>query len=459
MINQQQEGTQDHNISAAMADPSISTDSGSTRHASGNTMDAQFEDALNQAMGDTTVSTAAAAKSSDSGNGETYYVDPNGNDSGDGSAANPWKTIQHAVDSDSPIQAGDTVLVQPGTYNEQITLGKSGSDENRITLKANGDVTINDPDPTGGKFQDGTIQSYSQSNWNIDGFTIKDSPYSGISLHDAHNMTVQNNHTEKTGSSGIIALPGSYFGGGEQEVTSSNIKVLNNTIDTANARYFEGSPDVGQQEALSIWGVDGFEVAGNKVTNGMTEGIDIKVGSRNGSVHDNEVSGVAAISGTSRNSGAAIYLDGNRADQFNIDVYGNYVHDNHANGISVSDEDSSIGSISNIRIHDNIISNNGTLGVNGGQGVDITSSANDVEVYNNKMTGNLQSFDVESAYGATPKNVRIHDNQFLDNKYRPGYAGDNVEGLEVTNNVFSGKGGADFEKGNVNVKESGNTTV
>jgi hypothetical protein len=47
----------------------------------------------------------------------THYVSPTGNDSADGSAAVPWKTIQHAADR---VVEGDTVIVHPGTYEEFV---------------------------------------------------------------------------------------------------------------------------------------------------------------------------------------------------------------------------------------------------------------------------------------------------------------------------------------------------
>lgn len=406
--------------------------------------------------------TFSASSGSSSSSGHTYYVSTSGDDHGDGSADHPWRTIQHAVDGNAPIKGGDTVLVQPGTYSEEVSISKSGSDGNPITLKANGDVTIVDPNPTGGKFEDGSIQTKSGvANLTIDGFTIKDSPWAGIALHDGKNIVVQNNHTENSGSSGVIALPGSYYGGGEAEVTGKNIKVLNNTINNANSRYVEGSPAIGQQEALSIWGVDGFEVAGNKVTNGKTEGIDIKVGSRNGTVHDNEVSGSAEISGTSRHGGPAIYIDGNRADMFNIDVFRNNVHNNHADGISVADEDPSTGSVRNVRVHDNVISNNGTLGANGGQGISVYSTVDGLDIYNNVMRGNIEGFDVGKNFGASPQNVSIHDNQFLDNRYRPGVLSDGVNGFKLVNNKFSGARGTNFDREGTqtNVQTSGNVAV
>lgn len=44
----------------------------------------------------------------------TYYVATNGSDSGDGSAARPWKTIQYAL---TRVSDGSTILVKPGLYN------------------------------------------------------------------------------------------------------------------------------------------------------------------------------------------------------------------------------------------------------------------------------------------------------------------------------------------------------
>lgn len=46
--------------------------------------------------------------------GGQYYVSPNGNDSGDGSAGNPWRTLSRA---DASVRPGDTVHVAVGPYN------------------------------------------------------------------------------------------------------------------------------------------------------------------------------------------------------------------------------------------------------------------------------------------------------------------------------------------------------
>ncbi|HWB01667.1 MAG TPA: choice-of-anchor D domain-containing protein [Verrucomicrobiales bacterium] len=73
----------------------------------------------------------------------TYRVEATGNDTtGNGTASAPWRTIQKAV---NVAAAGDTVLVGPGTYTENVSWasapsGKSGS---RITFDGQNGATVN----------------------------------------------------------------------------------------------------------------------------------------------------------------------------------------------------------------------------------------------------------------------------------------------------------------------------
>ena len=63
----------------------------------------------------------------------TYHVWLQGKDTADGSAAAPWRTLQHAVNS---LQPGDTALVGPGTYRERIEVKHGGTEAAPITLSA-----------------------------------------------------------------------------------------------------------------------------------------------------------------------------------------------------------------------------------------------------------------------------------------------------------------------------------
>ncbi len=67
---------------------------------------------------------AAARVTPGSTTGQSYYVAPDGDDTGPGSASAPWKTIQHAADV---LQPGDTVYVRGGVYSEAVAINVSGS--------------------------------------------------------------------------------------------------------------------------------------------------------------------------------------------------------------------------------------------------------------------------------------------------------------------------------------------
>jgi hypothetical protein len=395
--------------------------------------------------------------------GNAYYVSTNGSDANPGTKDQPWKTVNYGVNKDI-VKAGDSILVESGTYTELITLGKSGNSESGyITLKANGNVTLRDPDPINGGFREGVIQSAGKGYWNIEGFRIENSSWAGISLRDANNMIIQNNHTYETGASGIIVLPETYYGGGEAEITSKNIKVLNNTVERANWRWQGNGDGNGTQEALSIWGVDGFEVANNTLKEGKREGIDAKVGSRNGSIHDNTVTGQALVSGTPRgyNGGPAIYIDGNRANTFNIDIYDNTVFNNTADGIVIGDEVSEQGDVSDIRVYNNVIYGNGIKGVNGGRAIGISSNVSKVEILNNTVVNNVMGFYLDAAEpGYRPHDIMFRNNIFADSTYQNGWVQD-IDNLTFDNNLFSDKLEKLYDGGSGlgNFKASNNTMV
>lgn len=61
-----------------------------------------------------------------------YYVAPSGSDTNPGTAEQPWHTLQHAADS---AQAGDTVLLQTGTFTEEeVRFTRSGVPNAPITF-------------------------------------------------------------------------------------------------------------------------------------------------------------------------------------------------------------------------------------------------------------------------------------------------------------------------------------
>jgi parallel beta-helix repeat protein len=73
--------------------------------------------------GGTSTASAVITVSGDIPSGNKYYVSPSGNDSNPGTSAQPWKTLQHAADL---VNAGDTIMILPGTYTKGLKLTRSG---------------------------------------------------------------------------------------------------------------------------------------------------------------------------------------------------------------------------------------------------------------------------------------------------------------------------------------------
>jgi len=63
----------------------------------------------------------------------TYYVSPAGSDSSPGTQAQPFATVQFAVNR---LYAGDTLYLRAGDYHENVTLARSGAANAPITLQA-----------------------------------------------------------------------------------------------------------------------------------------------------------------------------------------------------------------------------------------------------------------------------------------------------------------------------------
>ncbi len=136
--------------------------------------------------------------------GTFYYVATDGNDVNPGTSELPWRTIQKAADT---MVLGDTVIVRPGTYNEQVTAVNSGSSrgcgigESPITYLADpsGDVIVNAAGNTCGFLVEDKIWII------IDGFKITGSDEDGIKINvdGPGYITVRNCHIYGNSDDGI----------------------------------------------------------------------------------------------------------------------------------------------------------------------------------------------------------------------------------------------------------------
>jgi hypothetical protein len=74
------------------------------------------------------------------------FVSVTGEDSGNGSKATPWRTLQHALNEATP---GSIIYLMPGTYHERVTVTRSGTENAyiKVTALEPGTVTMDGNEP------------------------------------------------------------------------------------------------------------------------------------------------------------------------------------------------------------------------------------------------------------------------------------------------------------------------
>jgi len=118
----------------------------------------------------------------------TYYVSPSGDNLNDGSEANPWFTIQGAINNAS-VSNGDIIVVKNGIYNENINVTKEitiKSENGYLSTTVIAVVTAED-----------YVFEVRANNVTIDGFTAYGATAvwnsSGIGLIGVNNCTINSN--------------------------------------------------------------------------------------------------------------------------------------------------------------------------------------------------------------------------------------------------------------------------
>ncbi len=360
----------------------------------------------------------------------TYYVATNGNDNWAGSEESPWKTIQHAAQT---VVAGDVVYIKAGTYNESVSVAHSGTSNSYIVFSAYpGDeglvvITHNTFEIVGKSYIKvvGLVREYGDKGFYVEG------PSDGVMLIG--------NSTYETTSSGIGAWgvpwgddPGNYS-------NIHNLVIKNNIIEKAC--------DGGWNECITLAnGVDGFEIAHNTIKNGGDptnggEGIDIKEGTKNGTIAYNSIYGLTR---------RGIYLDGGGLLGFtppvleNIQIYGNIVHDNADAAIAIMTEGD--GSVHNVQIYNNILYNQDDDGVmfynhpaGTGNIYDITTINN--TIYSNGRYGILNNFS--TSYDMVVRNNICYQNASADIYLQSG-SSTSDHNLTGTDPVFANASTGDF---------------
>ena len=240
--------------------------------------------------------------------GITYYVDANGNDANDGSQANPWKTIRHAADV---VVAGDTVLINPGTYSvsQQISITTSGTASNPITFKGNGTGVVVDLRGYDGR---NGFEIFFADYIVIDNLTVYASldPNSrGIRLTHAEGCTISNNTVSGANHANLFCSLSDH-------VTFSNNEAFNGAIgiyvadssdyptikgnwlhnNTAIGLHMNGDINSGGDGTISYAMVDSNRIHNNGATGINLDGVTWST-FQNNLVYGNKYRGIAFFKG------------------------------------------------------------------------------------------------------------------------------------------------------------------
>jgi len=262
----------------------------------------------------------------------------------------------------SSLQAGDTVFVAPGTYNERLRIYATyGTAESPIVFIGHG--VFLDGTNLGLDQGRGVLHINTSDYVVVDGFSVSNAEGEGIYASYVDHITIKNNYTYNTVNSGIGVWH------------SSNVRVENNEVELAN--------NDGDQECITVATTDTFEIVHNEVhhsgpgTNGG-EGIDAK---------QSRV-GVIAWNYVHHTNRLGIYVDSWDRLSGEILVYGNLVHDADSYGFAVAAENG--GLLKNVKLFSNIAWRNKYSGVSvagwGEEGAAHTME--DISICQNTFVGN-----------------------------------------------------------------------
>jgi parallel beta-helix repeat protein len=263
----------------------------------------------------------------------TYVVSPSGDDNANGTAENPWKTLQHAADR---VAAGDTVQVRAGTY-VGFDLRTRGTATAPIVFVAEPGARItqrNAVTPDG-------INLENTGHVVIQGFEVVGAPRAGIRAALCNNVTLRGNRADQNGRWGI-------FTGFCDDLLIEDNECSRSVVE--HGIYVSNSGDRPVIRRNRLWGnhANGVHMNGDVSQGG--DGIISGALVEQNVIYENGVGG-----------GSGINCDGVQGSTFR----NNLVYENHASGISLYRIDGAAGSRNNVVVNNTIIpASNGRWSVN-----------------------------------------------------------------------------------------------
>lgn len=272
------------------------------------------------------------------------YVSTSGSNRADGSS--PTKALRTISAALARIRPGQTIMIEGGTYAEQVVTMRGGLPGAEITLRSYNGKAIVDGSKFGwNRDQNRGLIELRHPFVRLDGLGVVHSRTTGILLA-ASDLTIANCHVADIQLHGIsteTSFQTRASGGGGAMIR--RIAIIDNEIE----RTALG----GNSQALSLI-ADGFRISGNRVHDNKAEGIDIWLGARRGEVTGNTVFRNAAV-GIYVDGAAYVSISGNRVyanksgigvssedvryDTHDIAVFNNLVWDNTRNAVFVWDDD------------------------------------------------------------------------------------------------------------------------
>ena len=307
--------------------------------------------------------------------GPTWHVDTAGSDaSGYGSETEPYATIEFAI---SLATAGDTILVGPGTYTDNIQI----SNAKRLTIGSHYLTTLDTSYISstildgGGSTSSPVLQFKANSDsTHFSGFTLTNSAYAGVYCNTSTSL-----HLVKTNKVSHSIISNNSGNGGVQieysNLILSNVVIKDNSDKGGLVVYYNSHADVSN----SI--IENNSGSGN-YTAGITTTTYADLDISNSIIRNNSGEGIDAYLGTitaenltiEGNGGNGIYVNNasisiNRGSISNNGGTGYYGNDNSANFDSLTvinnGGDGLVFSFQNATVRNSVVADNDDEGIVG----------------------------------------------------------------------------------------------
>jgi parallel beta-helix repeat protein len=270
-----------------------------------------------------------------------FFVSTTGSDLSAGTAAAPWRTLQHAANVVGP---GDRVTVRPGNYTG-FDLRRSGTASAPITFFAEPGVLINVASQVrqkDGVYLDG-INLEGASYIAIDGFNVTGMPEAGVrsvglSSNFAKFVTVRNVTATNNGKWGI-------FTGHVNDLLIENNRTSGSIEE--HGIYVSNSGDrpvIRNNESFNNHGC-GIHMNGDLSQGG--DGIISNALVSGNRIHNNAIPNATY---PMLGGGSGINMDGVQ----NSRIENNLLYNNHASGISLYSIDGAAGSTGNVVVNNTV---------------------------------------------------------------------------------------------------------